>query len=106
MPDVTIILGGQERHLCFDYNADSWVEKKTGLNLLDGPAGSQSAASLRAILWASLVKENPDLTIDEVGGWIGTRNAPGIYAALLSCWYGSKDDGEAPKARTSPKEKL
>jgi hypothetical protein len=95
LPNVSIILGGEERHLCFDYNAIVLVEKATGVNLIESAAGVQSATSLRAMLWASLLKENPKLTVDQVGAWITMHNAPGIYAALLAAWFASTADPDA-----------
>ena len=96
LPDVALIIGGEKRHLCFDFNAIVLAEKQTGINLLQS-ATMPTAGSLRAMLWASLLRSYPKLTIEEVGGWITMTNAPGIYEALTLAWFGSNmtAEGEA-----------
>lgn len=96
LPDVSLILNGVERHLCYDHNAIAQVEKITGLNLLYAAASAPNAIALRALLWSALLKENPELSLEEVGSWITPRNIPTIHAALQAAWYGSipEDDGE------------
>ena len=96
LPDVSLILNGVERHLCYDHNAIAQVEKITGLNLLFAAAAAPNATALRALLWAALLRETPGLSLEEVGSWMTPQNIPTIHAALQATWYGSvpEDDGE------------
>ena len=102
LPNVALILNGIERHLCYDFNAIVEAEKSTGVNLLLAAIEAQSATTLRGLLWAALRKEDPTLTIEQVGSWITMRNAPIIHQALITAWFGSIDEqkdepqGEAP----------
>lgn len=95
LPDVTLILGGVERHLCFDFNSIALVEQHTGINLLKASLSDINATNLRALLWASLLKENENLSIEEVGSWITMRNANTVYTALITAWFGSASDPDA-----------
>lgn len=94
LPNVSLILNDVERHLCYDHNAIAQAEKATGLNLLYAAATSPSATTLRGLLWSALLKENPELTLEEVGGWITPRNIPTIHAAIVAAWYGSVPEGD------------
>lgn len=97
LPSVPVILGGVERHLCFDYNAIVLAEKETGINLLKGMVSAVDAATLRGLLWAALYRECPELTLEQVGALITPRNMPAIRYALNQAWFGSVkgDDDEA-----------
>jgi len=106
LPDVTLILGGVERHLVFDFNAIVQAEKVTGVNMLRASIDSLSAESLRGLLWASLLKENPTLTLDQVGGLITMANAPIIYKAIVTAWFGSVHDAEDVSEDETPGEDL
>jgi hypothetical protein len=98
LPDVSLILGGVERHLAFDFNAIVLAEKATGVNLLKAIVGDIDATKIRGLLWASLLRENPKLTLDEVGSWIKPRNVATIHQALIAAWFGSIDEPDAEDA--------
>jgi hypothetical protein len=92
LPNVSLILGGVERHLVFDFNAIVLAEKLTGVNLLKAIVADVDATNLRALLWTALVRESPKLTLDEVGTWISMRNAGIIRRALVTAWFGSIEE--------------
>ena len=94
LPNVSLILGGVERHLCYDFNAIVQVELLTGINLLKSAITELSATNLRALLWSALLKENPDLTIDEVGSWITLQKAAFIHQAIITAWFGSVEESD------------
>lgn len=106
LPNVTLVLNGDEYQLCYDHNAIVQAEKATGINLLFAAATSPTATTIRGLLWSALLRDNPELTIDEVGSWITPRNIVTINAALKAAWYGSipEPDGEAGEvpAQASP----
>jgi hypothetical protein len=96
LPNVSLILGGVKRSLAFDFNAIVLAEKVTGVNLLKAIVNEITATNLRGLLWAALLKENPELNLEEVGSWITMRNAGTIHEALVMAWFGSvaEVDGE------------
>ena len=106
LPQVTLILGGVERHLCFDFNAIVIAEKATGVNLLHAIVKDVNATNLRGLLWAALLKESPELTVDEVGSLITMRNSNIIYQALITAWFGSvgEPDEDTEEAKAEGKQ--
>jgi hypothetical protein len=92
LPEVSIILGGVERKLCFDYNAIVLAEKATGVNLLQGIVGEITASNLRGLLWAALKRDCPKLTLDELGTMIKPHMLGTIHQALQAAWFGSLVD--------------
>jgi hypothetical protein len=104
LPDVSLIIAGVERHLCFDFNAIVLTEKVTGINILKAALDSDiNATNIRGLLWASLVKENPDLTIEEVGSWITMHNLFNVKNALTLAWLGSvTEDEESESEKGKP----
>ncbi len=94
LPDVTLILGGRERTLCFDFNAICVASKATGLNLLKSIVSELDPQALRGLLWAALLRDEPTLTIDEVGAMIRVPSIPGIRDALMQTWFASVGDGK------------
>src|SRR6185437_4275349 len=104
LPKIPVKLGGVERYLCFDYNAIVLVEEKTGVNLLKASIGQPSMTSVRAMLWASLLHGDPELTLDEVTALIRPRNIPAIHYALNQAWYSSIADPEEEKKPSGEEE--
>jgi len=74
-PEVTIELGGRERHLRFDLNAMAAFEEAAGKSILSGiETGKLGARDLRALIWACLLHEEETLTLKEIGTWITPDN--------------------------------
>lgn len=105
LPNVELIVGGATFHLAYDFNAIIKAEKETGVNLLSSAVGEINATSLRGLLWASLLPENPEMTIDQAGKLVKPWNIPTIRQAIVTAWFGSvKDQGEgAGEAQETPK---
>jgi len=104
LPDVELILSGETYHLAYDFNALVQAAEVTGVNLLTSVMGEITPQSLRGLLWASLLKDQPDITIEEVGALIRPHNIATIRQAIVTAWFGSMPDagrepGEA-KARS------
>lgn len=94
LPDVVLKIGGKERHLAFDYRAIIMAEKVAGINLLSETFENISFTSIAGLLYAALLKDDPSLTLEEVGSWIHFSNAPVIYQAILAAWLGSVPKAE------------
>ena len=69
---VVVALDGKERHLRFTFNALCRMEQSLGTSvnniILSGLAGF---VEVRALMWAALLDETPNLTVEEAGNLIG-----------------------------------
>lgn len=109
LPDVVLTLGGVDRHLVYDHNAIVVAEKLTGINLFKSILGDVDATQLRALLFASLIHEDPDLTLEDVGGMIRPYNVGTIHSAILAAWLGSvvgEDKESEPASKSKKKTKV
>lgn len=77
---VTINLD-KPRNLRFDLNAMSAYEEVTGKSAFN-IGDDISAKSIRALLWASLIHEDDQLTLDDVGSMIHTGNMAEITSKI------------------------
>jgi hypothetical protein len=98
---VPLKLNGKTYHLNFSFNGIATAEALTGLKLL-GCIDLQnlSATQYRALLYSTLLDENPDISIGEVGSLINLKTLPEITIALVHAWTGSRpaivaEEGEA-----------
>ncbi|MEM3453497.1 MAG: hypothetical protein QW835_07745 [Candidatus Hadarchaeum sp.] len=85
------------RHLRLDFNALAKAEEVTGKSFLTSEGlswATTSAKGLRALIWACLLHEDPDLTLEEVGGLLNYANVPQITAALSKLWEKSVPESE------------
>jgi hypothetical protein len=67
---VTFESEGQEYQLVVDMNALADFEVATGLNamsILEGDVSQLSALHIRALFWAMLVQNHPEMTIKDAG---------------------------------------
>lgn len=87
---INLELGGQEYSLIFDFNAIARAEKETGLNLLEAfnPEG-MTATQFRAMLYASLLKAHPDITLEAAGDLVSLGGILRISKALGEAWSNS-----------------
>lgn len=85
-PRITIQLD-KERHLFLDLNAMVAFEEVTGKNLLQGIAPEAlSVKDFRALLWACLIHEDKELTLDDVGTMIHSGNMSELVSKLAQAW--------------------
>lgn len=69
---TTVNIGGRERKLHYDLNALCEIEERLGLKGLQEIANQLEkleGRSLRCVLWAGLIHDDPDLKETEVGRW-------------------------------------
>jgi hypothetical protein len=83
-PMVTIQLGGKERHLLITMNSLIAIEEKTGRNVLEGDIIPEKMAlkDVRLLVWAGLLHEEPNLTLEEAGAMIRLDSLATLAAAL------------------------
>lgn len=93
LPRVPITLNGNEYHLVYDFNAIARAEELSGLNLFGSFDFSRlTATKFRAMLFASLLKENSKITLEECGLFITARNLADITIKMVEAWHGSRPE--------------
>lgn len=66
-PEVTISLGGKNRRLVYNLYSFMRLDEETGKNVFDGSAfNAARPKDLVALLWAGLVNDDPNLTLEQV----------------------------------------
>lgn len=96
---VKITIGDKDRFLIFDMNTMFNFENQTGKNILQQniwakpnirdpkkPIPIISATDFRALLWACLLRDDPDLTIEQVGSWVDNSNMVVVTDLLLEIY--------------------
>jgi hypothetical protein len=106
LPDVKLEVDGEVYQLSYDFNAIVRAEQATGINLLNNVLGDIGAASLRGLLWAALLKDHPELTLEQAGSLIRPSNIGEVRKAIVIAWFGSiKDqDDTTGEAQETPQE--
>jgi hypothetical protein len=96
---TTLELGDKKYSLIYDFDAVMKAEDLTGMALLVGVDWSNVGVSrIRAMLYASLLTAQPDITLDEVTKLITFSNVLKIEQALVKAWRGPADvAAEEPK---------
>lgn len=95
LPQVSIELNGQKYGLCFDFNALAHAESATGLNMLQAlDFQGLSATTFRALLFASMLKLQPEITLEQVGNLIQYGTLPELYKAVARAYTESQPEPE------------
>lgn len=82
-PIVSIHLGGKDWQLRYDFNALIRLEKEIGKSAFDATTFQAiRAQDLRAFIWAGLLHQQHDLTLEEVGSWINPQNMKLVAEAI------------------------
>jgi hypothetical protein len=95
LPDVSIELGGETYHLCFDYAALSVAERKLSnagikVNLLEAlELQSIGAERLPIVFFASLIKAQPSITFEEVKALVTMKTFLPIFQAVVDAFVAS-----------------
>lgn len=102
LPKVDVTVGGKKYFLCFDFNALAVAEDATGLNLLRSlDFQNLSAKTFRALLFAALLRQQPDMTLEAAGSLITASSAPKLTEALVRAYMESNP--EADESESAPK---
>jgi hypothetical protein len=101
LPKVPVEVSGKTYSLCFDFNALATAEAITGVNLLKAmDFQNLSAVSFRALLFASLLKHQPNMTLEEAGSLIQPGNGATLTQALVKAYI---DSNPEPEPESEPK---
>ena len=93
-PKVPITLD-KKRHLLLDLNAMAAFEDATGKNIMRGFGSAEmTAKDLRALLWACLLHEDENLTIEGAGRLIHTGNLDAVTESLGEAWSAAMPEAE------------
>ena len=87
------------RKLRFDFNAMALFQEATGISPLSMGAKMLEPKNLRALLWACLKDDDPDITIEMVGREMGPANIDMIEAKLGEA-FGAAMPEVKPSAKT------
>lgn len=84
---VKIKLGGKERSLVFTLNALDEYEELTGRNALqENIFQNISAKETKALLYAVIKQDDPDITIDDIGKMVSVSNFEEVLTALAKAY--------------------
>jgi len=82
-PEIAIVLD-KERHLKFGIRAMRAFEKETGKNLLKAQTTELTATEISVLLWACLLHEDKELTLDTAIDLIDKHSNLGDIAKKLA----------------------
>jgi hypothetical protein len=93
LPKVSITLNGNDYVMEYDFNAICTAEELTGINMF-GSFDFQrlSTVSFRAMLFATLLHNHPDMTLEQVGPLITAKSLPEITIKMVEAWHGSRPE--------------
>jgi hypothetical protein len=103
---VDIELGGATRILRLNLNAIANFEERTGRSVgsIQDELGRVPVSTLRVLLWALLITDEPGLKIEQVGAWVDLDNladvSEKVTAVLASSSRRSSGDEPPPLPST------
>jgi hypothetical protein len=98
-------LNGAVYSLAYDFESIAIAEDLTGMEILIGVNWSKiNARRLRAMLFASLLKAQPEITLEETGKLITVGNLSRIEAGLVDSWMRSNPDPADEPTPTEPEQ--
>jgi len=105
---VLVEIGGESRRLVYDFNALASIEEATGRNMLDGSGWLKpKAKDFRAFVWAGLLHDWPEVTLEQVGRWLSEANLQDVAAAFVRARAASSPkpakEGKAASPANPPK---
>lgn len=105
LPKVSITLNDKEYVLEYDFNAICVAEELTGLNMF-GSFDFQrlSTVSFRAMLFATLLHNHPEITLEECGSFIQGKTLAEITVKMVEAWHGSRPEVEEAKGNAEAEE--
>ena len=87
LQQTTLEVNGKSYLLAYDFDSIVAAEEATGLELLIGVDWSRIGAKrIQAMLYASMLKDQPEITLAEVGKLLSFKNLAKIEMALVETW--------------------
>lgn len=109
LPDVSLNIGGRERQLAYDFAAIVKAEELTGINLMRAATFRDlSFSQVRGLLYAALLKDDPELAPEDLNDWPILYNLVVIQSAVAAAWFGAvpeaKEDEPVGEEKAQTKE--
>jgi hypothetical protein len=93
LPRVPITFNDKEYTLEYDFNAIAVAEEQSGINMFTTFDFQRlSTSNFRAMLFASLLKNHPEVTLEEAGSFIRAQNLAEITIKMVEAWHGSRPE--------------
>jgi hypothetical protein len=94
---IEIDLDGRRRHLRYPMNSLIALKEQAGLESFelfdglskDGPLTAEKLKLFRFLLWAGLIHEDPELTVDQVGNMVELGDFAHLQLAILKSYSGA-----------------
>jgi hypothetical protein len=83
---IEIELGGKTRHFKLDMNAMAVYEWLTGKTIFNQNTEDIGVSDIRALLYALLIHEDPDLTLEQVGSMVDISKLDDISDKLTEAF--------------------
>ena len=90
LPDVSLKIGESTYRFCFDFNACAQVQALTGVNVFAVQSKSFDPVHFRAQLWASLLRDQPDITLEQAGALVTIKSMGPLAEAVAKAWTDSQ----------------
>lgn len=95
LPQVKLVVDNVEYSLVYDFNAMATAEQVTGLNLLQCLSFQNiNATKLRGLLYAALLRLQPDMTLEDAGNLLGSADSQDVTNAIVQAYLGSQPEPE------------
>jgi hypothetical protein len=95
LPKVPLTIDGTTYFLAWDFNALAQADEMTGENLLQSLEFENiSAKRLRTLLFLSLLKFQPEMTVEKAGGLGCPSNSAQVMKAIVEAYTGSMPEAE------------
>jgi hypothetical protein len=89
--------GDKMYKLCFNFNSLAVAEEITGQNLLKAlDMSAMSISSVRGLLYATLLKFNPKVSLAEAGDILQRCGVKAVIEKVIEAWSLSQPDPEIP----------
>lgn len=103
LSSASVTIHDRTYKLCFDFNALATAEELTGINLLTSlDLSSLSVVKFRAIFYAALLKDQPEITLGQAGSLITMKSMNDITLALIEAWTGSRPEVDEAETKANP----
>jgi hypothetical protein len=92
--EVVVSVDGKDYTLVVDINALCAIEDAHGVTYdeLMGKASKGSLSAIRLITWGALQANHADMTLDDVGRWIGLVGLPTLTQKISALALGATPD--------------
>lgn len=102
---VQLRLQDKDRTLVLSFNALCMAEEVTNINFLMGENITFSSLRvLRALVWAGLIHEDPNLSLGEAGDMIEEAGADNVTDAIIKAYAKAMPDAKGLPDEDPPKK--